>query len=318
MTVPAEGFAAKSEGVKPLLAGETSRAMQFGLWVVVLLPTILVAIAAPFILEWDLGPSWLVCWMFVLMYCVGCLGVGVGFHRYFTHGAFKASRWLRVALAIAGSLAIQGPVIQWTADHRRHHAFSDKKGDPHSPWLFGTTPLAVIRGFLHAHWGWLLKREVTNLERFAPDLLADKAIKKVDDLFYLWMTISLVLPSVVCGLVAWSWQEAVAAFFYAGIVRMACLHHVTWSINSICHMIGAQPFASRDEARNVWPLALFSFGESWHNLHHADPTCARHGVLKHQWDINARAIWVFEKLGWATSVRWPTPVRMAKLRVVKK
>jgi stearoyl-CoA desaturase (delta-9 desaturase) len=250
------------------------------------------------------------CW-----YAVTCLGATVGLHRYFTHGSFKAKRPLRLALAITGSMAVQGPIRHWVADHRRHHAFSDAEGDPHSPWLFGTSPWALARGFWHAHLGWILDRSLSNQERFAPDLLADHDVNRVHRTFGLWVFVSLAGPAVMGGLISWSLWGAVTAFFWAGLVRMALLHHSTWSVNSICHMVGDRPFASRDKAANVWPLAILSMGESWHNLHHADPTSARHGVLRGQVDVSARVIWLFEKLGWAYDARWPTASRIDRVRV---
>jgi stearoyl-CoA desaturase (delta-9 desaturase) len=212
-----------------------------------------------------------------------------------TNASFQAARPLRIALAVAGSLALQGGVISWMADHR-HHAFSDKDGDPHSPWLFGTGVAAIARGFWHSHTGWLLRRDRTNARRFAPDLLAGRDVAAVDRLFIVPTVASLGLPALIGGLVTWSPWGAVTALFRVGLVRVALLHHVTWSINSICHMVGDRPFAVRDRSANVWWLAVLSFGESWHNLHHADPTCARHGVRRGQVDISARVVWAFEKL----------------------
>ena len=162
--------------------------------------------------------------------------------------------------------------------------------------------------------GWLFHRELSNRERFAPDLVADKdiqpgrqAVPAARD------RLDAARPALVGGLVTWSWQGALTAFFWAGLVRIGLLHHVTWSINSVCHVYGERPFEVRsgDKAANFWPLAILSFGESWHNLHHADPTCARHGVLRGQIDISARVIWLFEKIGWAYDVRWPKPERLA-------
>jgi stearoyl-CoA desaturase (delta-9 desaturase) len=199
------------------------------------------------------------------------------------------------------------------ADHRRHHSFTDKEGDPHSPWLFGTTPVAVAKGFMHSHVGWLLERDKTNAARFAPDLLADPDIRRVHRQFLGWSLLSLAAPTLLGGLITWSWWGAATALFWAGLVRIALLHHVTWSINSICHMIGNRPFTVRDRSTNFWPLAIVSMGESWHNLHHADPTCARHGVRRGQLDMSARVIAIFEKLGWAHDIRWPTPRRLARL-----
>jgi len=277
--------------------------------VFLIVPFLALIAAVPFAWGWGLG--WTDIGIAVGFYIVSSLGVTVGYHRYFTHGAFKAKRPLRVALALAGSLASQGSVVAWVADHRRHHAFSDREGDPHSPWLFGTSPAAIAKGFWHAHMGWLFGRDKTNAERFAPDLLADKDIQLVDMLFVPMTIVTLALPAILGGLITMSWWGAVTALFWAGFVRVGFLHHITWSVNSICHMIGDRPFVSRDRASNFWPLALLSMGESWHNSHHADPTGARHGVMRGQIDISARVIWIFEKLGWATNVRWPKPERLA-------
>jgi stearoyl-CoA desaturase (delta-9 desaturase) len=280
-------------------------------YVFVIVPMVALLAAIP--VAWGRGLGWTDVVLAVVFYGLSGLGVTVGYHRYFTHGSFKAKRGLRVALAVAGSLALQGPVITWVADHRRHHAFSDKEGDPHSPWLFGTSPVALARGFWHAHMGWLFERDQTNVERFAPDLAADRDIRVVQSLFGPLTAVSLLLPALLGGLITWSWAGALSAFFWAGLVRVAFLHHITWSVNSICHMIGERPFNSRDKSANFWPMAVFSFGESWHNLHHADPTCARHGVQRGQVDISARLIWVFEKLGWAYKVRWPNAERLARI-----
>ncbi|HEX6352188.1 acyl-CoA desaturase [Actinophytocola sp.] len=307
----AGGAAPPGKGPKPVTVGQRNNTVQLGVYIFVIVPFAALIAAVP--LAWGWGLTWVdVILAFVFFYLSGH-GVTIGYHRFFTHGSFKAKRPLKIALAIAGSMAVQGPPIVWVADHRRHHAFSDKEGDPHSPWLFGTSPLALAKGFWHAHMGWLFDRDITNKERFAPDLLADKDIVKVNNTFAIWTAATFLLPAILGGLITWSWWGALTAFFWAGLVRVAILHHVTWSTNSICHMIGDRPFVSRDKAANVWPLAILSFGESWHNLHHADPTCARHGVKKGQIDTSARFIWLFEKFGWVHSVRWPTPQRLAKI-----
>jgi stearoyl-CoA desaturase (Delta-9 desaturase) len=246
----------------------------------------------------------------VVMYYFTGHGVTVGFHRYFTHKSFKAKRWVRVVLAIAGSMAVEGPVIRWVADHRRHHAFSDREGDPHSPWRYGETLGALTKGFWHAHIGWMFDEEQTNYERFAPDLLADRDIVRVNARFGTLTTVSLLVPPLVGGLVTWSWLGAATAFFWGSLVRVFVLHHTTWSVNSVCHIFGNRPFASRDKATNFWPMALLAMGENWHNLHHAEPTSARHGVLRGQVDTSARLIWAMEKLGWVSDVRWPTEERL--------
>ncbi|MEU5692789.1 acyl-CoA desaturase [Actinosynnema sp. NPDC020468] len=299
-------------GPKPVSAEPRTRGELVTIRLFLALPFLALLAVVP--ATWGWGLSWVDVALAAVFYTVSTLGVTIGYHRYFTHGAFKAKRWLRIALAVAGGLAAQGPVITWVADHRRHHAFSDREGDPHSPWLFGTSPRALARGFWHAHMGWLFGRETTNVDRFAPDLQADPDIRAVDRLFPLWVAVTAGLPAVLGGLITMSWWGALTAFLWAGLARISFQHHVTWSVNSICHMIGDRPFASRDRSANFWPLAILSMGESWHNSHHADPTCARHGVRRGQVDISARVIWAFEKLGWAWQVRWSRPLRPAEGR----
>ncbi|MFJ8044461.1 acyl-CoA desaturase [Kitasatospora sp. NPDC096147] len=272
------------------------------------------ALAAAVPVAWGWGVGWTDLAIMTVMYFVACHGITVGFHRYFTHGSFKAKRPLVVAMAIAGSLAIEGPVVRWVADHRKHHRFSDKDGDPHSPWRYGESVPALMKGLWWAHMGWLFDEEQTPQMKYAPDLVNDPVIRAVSRLFWLWTLISMLLPPLIGGLVSMSWQGALTAFFWGSLVRVALLHHVTWSINSICHAVGERPFKSRDRSGNVWWLAVLSCGESWHNLHHADPTSARHGVLRFQVDSSARLIRWFEQLGWARDVRWPDEARIAARR----
>ena len=305
--------AAPPRSPKPLTADRKNRVEQLLLYVIVIVPFL--ALAGAVAVAWGWGLSWVDAGLALAFYLISGLGVTVGFHRYFTHGGFKAKRWLRVAMAVAGSLAIEGGVIRWVADHRRHHAFSDKEGDPHSPWRYGESAPALLKGLWFAHIGWLFDIEHTNQQRFTPDLLADPDLVKVERAFNKLIVVSLLAPAVLGGLITWSWTGALSAFFWASLVRVGLLHHVTWSINSICHAIGERPFAARDKSANFWPLAILSFGESWHNSHHADPSMARHGVLRGQIDISARLIAVFERLGWVWDVKWPTPERIAARRV---
>lgn len=285
--------------------------------------TLAIAIGVPFLALLAAIPvaaiggwlSWLDVVLAVVMYLVTGHGITVGFHRLFTHRAFKANRPTKIALAISGSMALEMPVVRWVADHRRHHKFADKEGDPHSPWRFGETIPALLKGLVFAHFGYLFTGDRTDQRKFVPDLLRDKDIVFVSRTFGLWATTSILLPPVIGGLVTWSWQGAATAFFWATLVRIGLLHHVTWSINSICHAVGERPFSSRDKSGNVWWLAVLSLGESWHNLHHADPTCARHGVLRGQVDSSARVIALLEKFGWAWDARWPSPERIASKRV---
>jgi stearoyl-CoA desaturase (Delta-9 desaturase) len=273
------------------------------------------ALVAAVPLLWGWGLSWTDLVIAFVMYAISGHGVTVGFHRLFTHSSFKAKRALRVVLAVAGSLAIQGPVIRWVADHRKHHRYSDHDGDPHSPWRYGETIPALVKGMWHAHIGWLFNLEQTNQQQYAPDLLKDRAIVRVSRAFPYLVLVSLLAPAALGGLITWSWQGILTAFFWGSLVRVSLLHHTTWSINSICHAVGNRPFRSRDRSGNVWWLAVLSMGESWHNLHHSDPTAARHGVLRGQIDSSARIIWLFEKFGWVKDVRWPSPERIALKRV---
>jgi stearoyl-CoA desaturase (delta-9 desaturase) len=299
-------------GPKPAIEGMKARGEQTALYIFVIVPFLALLAAIP--VAWGWGVGWTDLGLALAFYYISGLGITIGYHRLFTHGSFKANRGLKIALAIAGSMAIEGPVIRWVADHRRHHAFSDKEGDPHSPWRFGETVPALMKGLGYAHVGWLFDVEQTNQERFTPDLLADRDLVWVDRFFPAWVAVSLLSPALLGGLITMSWTGALTAFFWASLVRVCLLHHVTWSINSICHAIGKRPFAARDKSANFWPLAILSFGESWHNMHHADPTAARHGVLRGQLDTSARLIRWFQAFGWATDVRWTSKERLAKLR----
>jgi stearoyl-CoA desaturase (delta-9 desaturase) len=312
---PSDGAPPSSSPLPSATLGGDSKGSieQIALLLFIALPFAALLAAVPLGFVWG-GVSWLDLGLMVAMYFIGCHGITIGFHRYFTHGSFKARRPLRIALAVAGSLAVEGPLVRWVADHRKHHKFSDAEGDPHSPWRFGETLPALMKGLWWAHIGWLFDEEQTPQHKYAPDLIKDSALRAVSRQFALWTVVSLAIPPLVGGLVTMSWWGAFTAFFWGSLVRVALLHHVTWSINSICHAVGKRPFKSRDRSGNVWWLAVLSCGESWHNLHHADPTSARHGVLKGQIDSSARLIRLFERLGWASDVRWPSSTRIDSRR----
>ncbi|HLK94386.1 MAG TPA: acyl-CoA desaturase [Nocardioidaceae bacterium] len=289
-----------------------SRGERMTLAAFVVVPFVALLAAVP--LAWGGLLGWSDVVITFVMYTITGLGITAGFHRLFTHKAFKPNRAVKIGLAIAGSLAIEGPVIRWVADHRKHHKFSDRDGDPHSPWRYGENVPALLKGMVYAHIGWMFDGEQTPQRKYAPDLMKDPDILRISRLFPLWVAVSMLAPAIAGGLWTMSWQGALTAFFWGTLVRIALLHHVTWAINSICHTIGEQPFRSRDHSGNVWWLAIPSFGESWHNLHHADPTCARHGVLRGQVDISARTIRIFEQFGWVKDVRWPVAERLAARR----
>jgi stearoyl-CoA desaturase (Delta-9 desaturase) len=253
---------------------------------------------------WGRGISGIDFAIMAIFYVVTGLGVTVGYHRLFTHRSFDAPAPVRVFFAIAGSMSVEGSVISWVAAHRRHHAFSDKEGDPHSPHLDeGEGLKGVLSGLWHAHMGWLFSPEKTSPERWAPDLHKNATMRKIDRQFPMWVAISFAAPALIGLLVTRSLWGAITAFLWGSLVRIFMLHHVTWSINSICHFYGRRPFQTTDYSTNNWALALISFGESWHNNHHAFPTSAVHGIGKWQFDFSAFVIATLEKLGLARNVK---------------
>jgi stearoyl-CoA desaturase (delta-9 desaturase) len=252
--------------------------------------------------------------VFAIMYVATGLGVTVGFHRLFTHRSFKAGKGVRATFAILGSMAIEGPVISWVSDHRKHHAFSDQPGDPHSPHVdHGHGFKGAMRGLLHAHVGWLFVHSQRGRhDRYAPDLLKDPTIRWINKYFFAWALGGLALPFVLGWLIGGSLHTALTGLLWGGAVRMLVLHHVTYSINSLCHFFGRRAYETKDESRNLFWLALPSFGESWHNNHHAFPTSARHGLRTWQIDTSAMVIALLEKLGLAWDVVRVSPERQAK------
>ncbi|HUC25007.1 MAG TPA: fatty acid desaturase, partial [Streptosporangiaceae bacterium] len=228
-----EGAAGTRAPLNDLLDEPKGRGSRILVGVFVAVPMLALIAAIP--LAWGWGLGWHDVILAVAFYYISGLGIAMGFHRYFTHSSFKAKTGLRIALAIAGSLAVEGPVINWVADHRRHHKYSDRDGDPHSPWRFGDDWKALAKGLAWAHVGWFFDSDRTSKEKFCPDLLADKKIARISRLFPVLVVISLLAPALIGGLWAWSWAGALTAFFWATLVRVAFLHHVTWSINSICH-----------------------------------------------------------------------------------
>ena len=250
----------------------------------------------------------------VAFYAITALGVTVGYHRLFTHRSFVARRPLKISLALAGAMSMQGSIIGWVAAHRRHHMFSDRPGDPHSPVRPAAQRFGRLRGLVHAHLGWLFQQEDTSKQRFAPELLADRDIVIIDRLVLPLSIATFALPFALGYLLSGTLGGALAGLLWAGVVRVACLHHVAWSTNSLCHAFGRRPFRTTDASTNFAPLAVLSMGESWHNAHHAFPSLARHGVDRHQLDVSAEMIRAFERLGWATRVRWPDRARLDERR----
>jgi stearoyl-CoA desaturase (delta-9 desaturase) len=273
--------------------------------VIVFLPLLAVALA---LVRWfgrDVLARDLV--LAVVLYAVTGHGITVGFHRLFAHRSFRAPRVVRAALAVAGSMAFEGPLIGWVADHRCHHAFTDTARDPHSPHRYGDGAAARLRGLWHAHVGWLFEHNPTSRTRFARDLCLDRDLVVIDRLFPLWCVLSLAVPFGVGWLLGGTLATAATSLLWGGAVRICVLHHVTWCVNSLCHTFGRTPYRTHDMSGNLSALAVLSMGESFHNTHHAFPNSARHGLDAGELDSSAALIRWLERRGWVSEVRQPTP-----------
>jgi stearoyl-CoA desaturase (delta-9 desaturase) len=275
-----------------------------------------VPVLSLFVVGWELWAQWLGwndIFVFLIMYVLTGLGVTVGFHRLFTHRSFQTSPTMRGILAILGSAAIEGPVISWVADHRKHHAFADIEGDPHSPHVgHGHGWSGALRGLLHAHMGWLfIHTHRGRRTRYAPDLLEDPVVSWVDKTFLVWALGGLVMAFGLGWLFGGRLRDGFTGLLWGGAVRILVLHHVTYSINSLCHFFGRQRFRTGDESRNLAWLAPLSFGEAWHNNHHAFPTSAGHGLGRREVDPSALVIRGLERLGLAWNVVRISPEQQA-------
>jgi stearoyl-CoA desaturase (delta-9 desaturase) len=279
--------------------------------VITAVPPILLGVAAWQM--WSHQLHWRDVAIFLIMYLPIGLGVTVGFHRLLTHRSFKTSPALRGLFAILGTMAIEGPVISWVADHRKHHAYTDRPGDPHSPHVdHGVGLRGALRGLLHAHVGWLFDHQQRGArERFAPDLVADPVVSWVDRTFVLWSLAGLAIPFAMGYAIGGTSTAGLEGMLWGGAMRVLVLHHVTYSINSLCHFFGRRRFATGDHSRNLSWLAPLSFGEAWHNNHHAFPTSAMHGLKRAELDLSGLLISGMERLGLVWDVQRVGTERMA-------
>lgn len=273
------------------------------MWTTVLMPYL--ALAALIVWVATLSYSWLYLTLFVVCYLLTGFGVTIGYHRLLAHKAFSAYRPIEGLFLILGSMAMQGPPIRWAATHRRHHQSADDDGDPHSPHLHGTGMMAVLKGLWHAHTGWLLTPNPSNSFRSVKDLLRNPLVRWVDRHYVLWQIIAISIPFAVGWVAVGSLTGALACVFWGVILRIGLLHHVTWSVNSICHFFGYRSYQSGDESRNNPIIAVLSLGEGWHNNHHAFPTSAKHGLAWFEVDPSYLLIRGMERLGLARNVRRP-------------
>jgi stearoyl-CoA desaturase (delta-9 desaturase) len=283
----------------------------------VLVPLLgLVAAAASL---WGWGFSWVELGLLLGLYTLTVLGVTVGFHRLFTHRSFETNRAVQLVLAVLGSMAVQGPLLKWVALHRRHHQHSDRRDDPHSPHTQGRGVRGVLRGVWHAHIGWFFEPDPPDLDHYVQDLRRSGLLRVVSALFPVWVLAGLLVPAAVGGLLTGSWAGAGWGVVWGGLARIFLVHHVTWSVNSVCHLWGQRPYRSNDQSRNNFVFGVLALGEGWHNTHHAFPTSARHGLRWWQVDVSywvIRALAVF-RLAWdvklpsaqAQASRWALPDR---------
>jgi stearoyl-CoA desaturase (delta-9 desaturase) len=293
----------------------TGRISQVVTLVAVAVPPL--GLAAAMGLLWDVAFHWSDFAIMAGMYILCAFGTTIGFHRYFTHQAFKARAPVKALLAVLGCMTMQGPLTQWVTDHRKHHALSDKEGDPHSPHVgHGEGAWGATKGFVHAHVGWMftsLGMEQGHL--YGKDLYEDRLVRAIDRLYLLWVVTTLGLPFALGYAIGGTWERGLEAMLWGGLVRIFLYQHATFCVNSICHMFGRRDYLSRDEARNNWLVALLVFGEGWHNNHHAFPASARHGLHRWQVDVSWWVIRGLEKVGLVWDVRCPTREQLERRRV---
>jgi stearoyl-CoA desaturase (Delta-9 desaturase) len=290
---------------------------------VINLAAVLIPVAgliAAIVLSWGVAFDWVQLAIFGGMTIATALGITVGYHRLATHKSFRTPAPIRYLLAALGSAAVQGPVIEWAGTHRKHHQHSDHDDDPHSPnahggGSWGKGIKATLRGFFHAHMGWLFSAHSKGLAKYTKDLWADPVLSAVNRQFVLWVVIGLIFPAVLGGLITMSFMGALLGFLWGGLVRILVVHHITWSVNSVCHLWGTRPFACGDHSRNNAIVGVLAFGEGWHNNHHAFPTSARHGLRWWEIDLSYMFIKGLSLVGLAKEIRLPPKERiMAKLR----
>ena len=269
-------------------------------------------------LLWGVAFNWVDLATMIVFYVFTGLGITVGFHRLFSHKSFKCKPWVRAFWAIMGSMAMQGPLTQWVTDHRKHHALSDREGDPHSPHVHGHGTWERIHGFMHSHVLWLFTTK--GLERgrkYGRDMYDDPMIRRIDRMYLVWVLLTGGIPFLI-GYFAggMSVSAGVQTMVWAFLVRVFLYDHATWAVNSVCHTIGKKPYNNRDESRNNWVIAALVFGEGWHNNHHAFPGSAVHGLERRQIDLSAMTITLMEKMGLAWGVKRPSTALQARMKAV--
>ncbi|MGL6094378.1 MAG: acyl-CoA desaturase [Fimbriiglobus sp.] len=266
-------------------------------------PAGLVAAAA---LSWEWGFHWADLGLLLGMYLLTLLGITVGYHRLFVHKSFETYLPVKVVFTAMGSMAFQGSMIHWAGLHRWHHQHSDNPEDVHSPHHGGRGILGALRGFWHAHIGWAFFADPPGLERYVRDLTKSPTLRWASGLFPLWALLGLAIPAALGGLITGTWAGAGTGLLWGGLVRILLVHHVTWSVNSVCHLWGRRTYRSADESRDNVLFGILALGEGWHNTHHAFPTSARHGLRWWQLDISYMVIRSLSLTGLAWNLKLPS------------
>jgi stearoyl-CoA desaturase (delta-9 desaturase) len=288
-----------------------SKLEKYANLVAVIVPFVALVAAIAFLPSTYVGPTDIA--ILAGMYLVSAFGITIGYHRLLTHRAFDSPRPVKYALAIMGQTAVQGPVIDWVADHRKHHAFTDEDGDPHSPHGHGGGLKGALHGLYHAHVGWLFVTQGrADRRRYARDLMDDPTMKRISKAFLANAVLGLAVPFALGLVISGTLAGGLTALLWGGLVRIFLLHHVTWSINSVCHFFGRRRFAVDDQSTNVFWLALPSLGESWHHNHHAFPRSAKHGLRWWEIDVSALVIAGMKRLGLARDVVTISPEKQAE------
>ena len=308
-----------STGLSAGQNAKTSQAEHFErkvAYITIFVPFLFVLLGGVFL--WGQSVSIIDISLCIGMYSFTMLGITMGFHRLFTHRSFKCGNGLKLALGIAGSMAAQGPIYFWVASHRHHHKHSDQTNDPHSPNNYEGNILVGFKEFWHSHVGWMLtNNKPINYIRLVPDLIRDRFIFRINKLYFVWVFAGLFLPGLIGGLLTFSWYGMLTGIFWGGFLRMFLVHHSTWTINSLCHIFGSESYVSNDKSKNNFICAILTFGEGWHNNHHAFQNSARQGLKWWQIDFTYNLIKLMAILRLAWDINLPEPEMLEKKAIQK-
>jgi stearoyl-CoA desaturase (Delta-9 desaturase) len=293
--------------------------LSLGMWMVNLLAVTLpvLALGAAFVFLWGWGFHWVDLGLLLGMYVLTALGITVGFHRLFTHRSFETYGVVQFVLGVLGSMAVQGSLLHWVAMHRRHHQYSDRPGDPHSPYLHRRGLIGLLGGLWHSHLGWIFQPNPPGLEHYVKDLRQSRLLRVVSALFIVWVGLGLLVPAVLGGLLTGTWAGVWTGLIWGGLVRVFLVHHVTWSINSVCHFWGLRPYRTGDQSRDNVVFGVVGLGEGWHNTHHTFPTSARHGLRWWQIDVSYWVIRALALMRLAWNVKLPTKQAQQERRTAR-